>query len=336
MTDSRDERLKRISDFIQLMLAGSGFTRVPDEYFDKFARDLSGEQFVLSGLHEVANNLMSNLFRLMEYARLPVTLFNYGRVFQEFYSRLCIEHGKDPSAPMASGDAAITTKIDASVREWLLAEPKRTNTVVITYYDHVGGVAALDDTEFARQAGSVAAAIVIQAWTIFESLAEDLWETALNVHPTTLAAFAGPSALSFDDLQNNAFNVRSRMGTILKRSSKVGFRSLLAIRESYELAFTEQSRSILETLDTKGLRYAAAVRNVFIHKRGRVDKEFFQQTSGIPDVPTLIDGDVFPLSGELCAQLADSCRTCAGRLVNAVHCWIIGHPEKSPKCEDPA
>lgn len=136
--------------------------------------------------------------------------------------------------------------------------------------------------------------------------------------------------MSFDDLQRSEFNVRNCVGTILKRNDNIGFRSIYDIRASYHRAFDRQNKTIDDILDDPGLQYAAAVRNLLVHKRGVVDTEFIEQISGINGVPELEPKDVFQLTGTICRELADSCRLCAVWLVNAVHSWIIGHPESSP------
>ena len=118
------------------------------------------------------------------------------------------------------------------------------------------------------------------------------------------------------------------MGTILRsKRNDISFRALEDIQDAYELAFTEQGKSIIDILSDPSLKYAAAVRNLLIHKRGLVDTEFKRQTVGIAGVPVVKDGHKFPLTGKLSAELADTCRCSAVWLVMAVHGWIIGHPE---------
>lgn len=206
----------------------------------------------------------------------------------------------------------------------------------------------LDQGEFKSrwtqdQFTSLCGSLTIEAWTLFEGLCEDLWEAALNVHPEGLAALKGklrskgkngdsvsPTGsdavvkLSFDDLQANRFDIKHKLGTIQKTS--VSFRSLRGIREAYHRAFFVKYQSIDDILNDEGLEYAAAVRNLLIHKQGVVDREFRDQTARVTNAIRPPVGEVFPMSGAVCQQLTDSCRCCAGWLINAVHAWIIGHP----------
>ena len=106
-----------------------------------------------------------------------------------------------------------------------------------------------------------------------------------------------------------------------------------AIRLAYHEAFSKDSKGIDAVLDDDGLQYAAAVRNLLIHKRGIVDDAFKRQTrSVVPDPYPFEEGKPFPLTGILCAELVDSCRCCAIWLVVEVHDWIIRHSE--PRGDD--
>jgi hypothetical protein len=70
------------------------------------------------------------------------------------------------------------------------------------------------------------------------------------------------------------------------------------------------------------------VRNLLVHKGGNGDKEYREQIAGISDAVQLQDNEKFPMTGAICARLSDSCAYCAMWLVNAVHAWILGNPEK--------
>jgi hypothetical protein len=350
-------RFDRIIDFQAALNAGSGSNQSPDPRGQKFDKDLKSGAFKQSGLEEVASGLMENLRRLNGHATLPLSVFNYGRMFQEVYTQICVEHGRSPyeghfcyqsgdDPPPSNEDLKFFGAVEEGVHKWALGLVSHPSQIGwITNYSHVAGFASIGRQDAQKQIETYAGSLVIQAWTVFESLSEDLWEAALNSHPTVLASLSGKprskykaatqrvpegrstdseARVSFNDLQANAFDVRSKMGTILKDT--VSFRSLARIREAYHRAFAKQSKSIDDILDDPGLQYAAAVRNLLIHKRGIVDAEFLKQIASIPNAPALAVKDKFRLTGKLCAELSDSCRSCAVWLVSAVHAWIIGHP----------
>jgi hypothetical protein len=348
-------RFDRIMDFQAALTAGMGAHSCEDDRAHKFDEKRKSGEFKETGLDEVASTLMDNLRRLSGHARLPLSIFNYGRMFQEVYTRICIEHGRSPfqshqlagpatDPPPSEDERSFSLAVEEGVLRWALGLVEYpTHIGWMTDFSHAAGFAGVHRKQLEKQTDLFNSSLVIQAWTVFESLSEDLWEAALNAHPTILAKLSGKSRsknksegahcqsgepgvkVTIDELQSHDFNVKSLMGTILKKTA-VSFRSLPAIREAYHRAFAEQSKSIDGILDDPELQYAAAVRNLLVHKRGIVDKEFLKQVSGIPDVPKTPVKGSFPLSGKLSAQLADSCRSCATSLVVAVHGWLQGHP----------
>lgn len=353
-------------DFQSAMMAGSGMSSLPgDPRLVAFGQRLESGEFANSGLANVASNLMENVHRLDALAHMPMEVFNYGRRFQEVYSKFISEPAKVES-PSMSEDQIRHFQAERRVWAWILGNESHESDIgSITSLNDVAGFAVAPQTwgphydeRRSSQISSFVSSILIQAWSSFESLSEDLWEAAINFHPTILGelkgkprskfraprsqALAQPQGqgqptgsqtaesnvrMSFDDLQINQFNVRSKMGTILKRRGDIAFRSIYDIRESYHRAFRDQSKDIDDVLDDPKLQYAAAVRNLLIHKGGIVDKEFRNQVSLVPEVPVVNDKERFPLTGKLCAELSDTCRTCSMLLTNLVHAWIIGHPE---------
>jgi hypothetical protein len=352
-------RFARWFDFQDALSAGSGASRTPDERGHRFNLLLRSDEFKKSGLHDVASSLMENISRLRAHANLPIQVFNYGRKFHEVYHRIFQEHGRDPlgfpqftDETATEDDLKFIAALEDELDKWMIGDAERDLAIGnITTHFHVAGIVTVDEETSLRSFDAFRSALVIHAWTVFESLAEDLWEAALNAHPTKLAALTGrPRSklrskgrenttgtsvpvkqddaglwVSFDDLQRNSFSLRLRMGTILKE--RFSFRALDGIRFAYHRAFAAQSTTIDDTLDDAGLQHAAAVRNLLIHKRGIVDEEFIDQTAGLPSNPQVAIGEVLPLTGKLCEVLSDSCRVCAVWLVMAVHAWIIGHPE---------
>ncbi len=339
MADSTHPSIQKLIDFQSIIFCGSGMTAGDDARGRLFDERLKSGEFAKSGLEDVAANLMENIRRLLAHASLPMALFNYGRRFQEIYAKFVVEPARTVSDVLSEEQIR-----DFQARErtwqWIIGNESHYSDIgSVTNGHDVAGFAAIPERDQffeehkKKQIDAFGGSLVIEAWTLFESLSEDLWEAAINFHPTVLGALNGKAKISFDDLQKNAFNVRHKMGTLLKRKEAVGFRAINDIRDAYRLAFTDQFKPIEDILNDSGLQYAAAVRNLLIHKRGIIDKEFHEQTAGIADVPRYAPNGppvAFPLTGETCAKLSDSCRTSACWLVNAVHAWIIGHPDRLP------
>jgi hypothetical protein len=286
---------------------------------------------------------------------MPFSVFDYGRRYQEVYGKFISEPAKFSSEQISEDEARHFYAVERAWK-WIIGVESHGSAMEGGTFNDVAGFAVYAnglgeyfEKRRKSQIGAFISSLLIQAYALFESLAEDLWEAAINSHPTILGELKGTSRgkfkvrhsdpggqqksdpsvrMSFDDLQKNRFNVGSKIGTILKRRSDIGFRSIYDIRASYHRAFERQEKAIDEILDHPQLQYAAAVRNLLVHKRGIVDKEFKEQVSGVPDVPHFTENEPFPLTGKICAELSDSCRNCSILLVNAVHAWIIGHPEK--------
>jgi hypothetical protein len=345
-SDRRD-RMERTADFQALLTAGLGLSDTnTDSRQQRFYDYLLDETFKQTGLQAVAEALAQNIDRMHGRATLPLTVFNYGRMFQEVYARICIEHDRDTNAPhhpkqsdtseFTEDDLQFFSDIERTLSEWILEGSDSESSIDFrTSYSHVAGVAAFENdyrlNGIGKQIEDFGGSLIIQAWTLFESLSEDLWEAAVNSHPTVLGELRGKGGkvdpqVSFKEIQKHGFNVRAQMGTILK--GKVAFTSLKAIREAYSLAFSDQSTSIDSILNDPWLQYASAIRNVLIHQRGIVDEPCRKQIAGVPNAPKITIGQKFPLTGTVCAELCDACRSRSTWLVNAVHGWLIGHPEK--------
>jgi len=183
--------------------------------------------------------------------------------------------------------------------------------------------------------GTLMSAQLVLAWTTFETLAGDLWEAAINAHPQTLASLRGMKdqakkgegrSLTLDALEEHGFDLAHMMGTLLKKKCK--FTSLDNIVESYRSAFPQRSPlndpAFWENQDVKA---TAAVRNLIVHKAGRVDREFKDDTSSDSRFVDWQLGEEFTLDGERLQNLLKGLFGFAARLIRAVDDWIIANPK---------
>src|SRR5258706_3398786 len=166
--------------------------------------------------------------------------------------------------------------------------------------------------------------IVVLSWSTFETVAEDLWEAAVNARPGKLAS----GKIDVNDLKRERFDVRNKLGTLLKHVDNRSFRSLWDIQDAYEQTFTDQGTRIKELLSDPELQYSAAVRNVIIHKGGRIDGEYLKQVASVPAAFRGEPGEQFPLTGKITLNRSDVALITAAKLLKAVCRWIVGHPEK--------
>jgi hypothetical protein len=187
------------------------------------------------------------------------------------------------------------------------------------------------------------ASYLTSTWTAIETMAGDLWETALNVHPAGLSSLGGkatrlrktgrPSPLGAsggrDDsklvplnlIQMSQFDLRQKMGTILKE--RFGFSRLEGIREAYASAFHENSSDIDEALSDEALDALSAVRNVIVHKAAIADDEYFKKTKYLKlPIGKGGVGAIVPLDGEVVVNLIAPARASAAKLLFAVDDWL--------------
>jgi hypothetical protein len=184
-------------------------------------------------------------------------------------------------------------------------------------------------------------AFITGVWTAIESMSGDLWEAALNSHPTILAALRGKARIGgpnksaypaqrgggpdsksvpLDMIELHKFDVRTSMGTIFRRQRRFEFTRLSGIREAYSCAFSEKSSKIDAALASKSLDALSAVRNVLVHKAGLADAEYVRLSSSF-DVPKTELGSPVLLDGEVVAKLVKGAVTSANSLLIAVDDW---------------
>ena len=189
---------------------------------------------------------------------------------------------------------------------------------------------------------AVLASQVINAWAAFETLATDLWEVSLNSRPMTLGrAVANRSGgdqgdkektIQLSILAKHGFDLGNVVGTILKK--KYLFQKLEGIQDAYEHAFSKvlirpQAERLQKLLSQKGMRCAAAVRNLLVHRGGVVDEEFKNQIKHRKEDDIVIDGVALTCSGDvvleetaISKQLLLNGRTTSGLTNILVNCGL--------------
>lgn len=181
---------------------------------------------------------------------------------------------------------------------------------------------------------------IIGAWTIVETILGDLWESALNVSPSRLAALSGrPSrirrnakadsnqskaefetkTIGLASLQRHGFDVRAKMGTILRQ--KFEFSRLSGIREAYSCAFDKDTKELDRLLLDEAFDALSAVRNLLVHKAGMVDAAYLKSTNNLR-VPKPLAGMPIELDGEIAVGLIKPSFQCVASLILAVDTWI--------------
>jgi hypothetical protein len=136
------------------------------------------------------------------------------------------------------------------------------------------------------------AAQLVFSWTAFETLSGDLWEAAVNCHPQILSQMrftkgsqTQSKSIPLSYLEKYDYEIKDKMGTILREEERVKFSKLETISEAYRLTFPEEcpvhSDDFWQNQDVKAV---AALRNVIAHNAGIVDDEFAKKRGPHPDL----------------------------------------------------
>jgi hypothetical protein len=184
-------------------------------------------------------------------------------------------------------------------------------------------------------------------WTAFETMAGDLWETALNMHPKGLAELQGKrkrllkgaeidsdaaanseqddsdganlKSVPLNEILRHEFKIEHRMGSVLRTRQR--FDHLAGIREAYSLAFSRKADDIDVMLKQDSLDAVNAVRNLIVHRSGVVDQTYERKAKFLK-IPTSPIGFPIFLDGEIVRKLMTATVICSLRLIVAVDEWI--------------
>jgi hypothetical protein len=257
-----------------------------------------------AGLASAIENFDANFMRLRFLAQLPVEAFEYGIAFHMLHVEVRRENpGMDPLPKKDEAEAdpslaslVFTSKLNETLLECLNGKHKLPRIDAFNYLQ-VAGLAVLGTNWVGKSIEAFNASLLTQAWIAFEILSEDLWKAAQTMRPSRFPKSSGR------------------------------FQSLAAIRRTYQQPFSANSNGVFNILNDPWLDYAAAVRNVLIHKNGKIDPEFRAQVAKLelPEVVSPVDGENFPLTGMLTATLVDHVFDRGLALIKAVHDWVLSN-----------
>jgi len=178
---------------------------------------------------------------------------------------------------------------------------------------------------------------LILSWTAFETLAGDLWEAALNVHPNTLASLFSKrpeqkdkdgnsrKSLPMSELERHRFDISRKMGTILRE--RVKFTTLDNITESYRSAFPPPARANSEAFwDNTDLKSVSVIRNLLVHKGGIVDEDFLDKRGADVRLATYKNGDMLRMTGGDVQEMTLGLLEFSRSLIEDVDSWIASNP----------
>lgn len=168
----------------------------------------------------------------------------------------------------------------------------------------------MQDEKILRAAYGIQDAAISLAWTALESLAIDLWESALNANPTkfgqpVFSTLPSSSAdgmssrqISIGLLARHGFDLREKLGTVL--APKFDFTGVRGIRSAYSSAFGDISE-IEEHFDSEKLLELEASRHLIVHRASIVDQIYLSRTNNNNTI-----GERITFDGESLSTLLNS------------------------------
>jgi hypothetical protein len=169
-------------------------------------------------------------------------------------------------------------------------------------------------------------------------MAGDLWEQALNFSPGNLATLSGDKgqgkSISLDRIKLYEFDLREKMGTIL-RGKYGGLHALSDIKNAYRHAFADDADAIMAAVNHPAIGKLNAVRNLIVHKAGKVDQAYVDRTKNFDGLPIATLGEALPIDGQFVADLLGSTTSICFALLKSVDEWIERHKNMAtPKPSD--
>ena len=149
--------------------------------------------------------------------------------------------------------------------------------------------------------------IIIQAWSAFEVLSEDLYKNSIKENLTSISEFTRKEA-------NQHF---------------LGFASRERIRNTYPFVFKSYNSEITRPLVSTDIDALALVRNVLVHKAGVIDQMFMDGSAMVPQLASFRSlglGTEIQITGPWVRTLVDPVIPIGYDLLNAVDSWIFAHP----------
>jgi hypothetical protein len=306
----------------------------------------------------VADNLHANIMRLKRMMLAPAFIGDLAGRMQRYTDVAEFEiTGK--VAPTRYAPDEQGEKIFERMQELMRADtaelmkhiddPAKLEQIVQDTIEIGGSPAVLLSASDNQRAGfdALFLSYITTMWTVFETLAGDLWETAINEKPNQLAQLSGqtrrlkkgkqppldssvPSSerregksVKLDSLQYYNWNLAGKMGTVLK--TRCDFARLEGIRNAYAEAFSKKADDIDKILLDDALDILGALRNVIVHKGGIADREYLEKRAYLSNLPLAEIGQPIPIDGQVTAHAIGEVIFCCAKLVDTVDEWLANN-----------
>lgn len=182
-------------------------------------------------------------------------------------------------------------------------------------------------------------AVVVQSWTAFETLAADLWFTALDYglpewRKRASIKYDNPAADTEEPPLTEAEidslpDPQKEYGSSLRERGKVSFQGLKKIIAAYKTVFRKKAETIFD--QNKAVLALAAVRHVIAHKAGVADRKYLNAAKDFPELLQFTKVKLkqpIPLDGEMVRELRNAAINLGIELLLHVDGVIASREEK--------
>ena len=178
---------------------------------------------------------------------------------------------------------------------------------------------------------AIFSSIVMESWTAFESLSSDLWVSAIDEGPRVLGntvvnnskQLIPSDSITVKILRELEYDARKELGMFLRETRRVSFQTLDKMKTAYSIAFGEAAEKLFKDTNNGYIDALSAFRNIFAHKLGKADKEFFRSVQKFAEFRGIKVDEQIYLDGEVVSKLRDAAMLMGIALVKFVDDFIV-------------
>ena len=260
---------------------------------------------------KAATAYTANLMRAHMLTRTPGISFRYGKIYRTAQFKLWEDRGNfDPLNMEDEATFRRTWELFAEVGSSESPEQATGNDIDST--KRFEQICATNERMY-ELLETILQSVVIQAWTAFEVLAEDLWTRVLRLRP--------------------------KLETRTKDEKRwSGPRSRMKIANLYRFTFRADNAAIMRAVNGHRVHALAMARNVLVHNGGFIDKSFISDRKPVGPKGEKQRGGKYlkairgrrigykiRFTGPLVRSLVDPVTPLGFDLVRAVDRWLVIH-----------
>jgi hypothetical protein len=291
------------------------------------------------GLTSVLGAYEANINRVYALTIFPPALANTTSLITEHTTRVHVENSEKVKSGHITDEelkllVAARIGADADRRDKIIKAGGKPMQEMMQK-EIAFGFAAMDEFlagELANGADAWLSAQITGIWTAFEAMAEELWVTALNLHPRALTELGGQKQkrgggddkkIDLRFLQMYGYDLSSKMGDVLRK--RYVFEKLEEMRQAYEEAFTDDGKPIIAVISDRRLDALALTRHVITHSAGIIDDQFLKRRADLPAAIIGNKGEPLPLDGQITSDLIRPAIELGWGLIDSVDTWLATH-----------